>query len=184
MTKATFLDALRQALSGLPQTEIDEAVAYYAGYIDDAGEENQQDVLAELGDPAEIAAQIRGDQLAKPAPALADTDIPLGARIPLAVLHVLIGIPVLGSLILTTACLVLSGAIMLLAGVICIIVLLLFGLAEHAPTAVMWLGLSIITAALGVILGVASIYATKWLCQLLADSTKYLFGGEKPCKTK
>ena len=58
MTKTTFLEALRQALAGLPQSEIDEAVAYYAGYIDDAGEGNQQKVLKELGDPWTIVKKV------------------------------------------------------------------------------------------------------------------------------
>ena len=53
-----FVDELKSRLRKLPYDEIKEAVDYYEGYFDDAGEENEQAVLAELGSPSAVAAQI------------------------------------------------------------------------------------------------------------------------------
>lgn len=132
----------------------------------------------ELGDPASIAAQIRGEQNAAGNANTAPSGISLGARIPLAFVHVMISIPILGSLILTISCLVAAGGCMLIAGILGCILLLLFGFAAHVATGVMWIGGSLIIAAVGVLLGLSCIYLTKWLCQVLIRSTNYVFGRE------
>ena len=58
MNRHEFLDELKRKLRKLPFDEIKEAVDYYEGYFDDAGEENEQTVLAELGAPSAVASQI------------------------------------------------------------------------------------------------------------------------------
>ncbi len=47
-------------LADLPAEERQAALDYYAEYLDEAGPENEADALRMLGDPAEIAAEIRG----------------------------------------------------------------------------------------------------------------------------
>ena len=60
MNKAEFLQKLRENLSELPEEEIQNAISYYAEYIDDyEGEEN--DAVAELETPEIIAEQIISD---------------------------------------------------------------------------------------------------------------------------
>ena len=61
MNKTQFLAELRHRLRKLPQAEIDGAIAYYTEYFDEAGEENQDNILAELGSPAAVAAKIIGE---------------------------------------------------------------------------------------------------------------------------
>ena len=61
MNKYEFLCALRANLKHLPQEEIDSAITYYDEYISDAGEENEQKVLKELGSPAAVASKIIGE---------------------------------------------------------------------------------------------------------------------------
>ena len=58
MSKNDFINELKKRLRKLPYDEIKEAVDYYNEYFDDAGEENEQTVLAELGSASAIAAQI------------------------------------------------------------------------------------------------------------------------------
>ena len=58
MNRHDFMSILKKRLSGLPYDEVKEAVDYYEQYFDDAGEENEQAVIAELGSPDNIASQI------------------------------------------------------------------------------------------------------------------------------
>ena len=61
MNRAEYLAALRRALSVLPEEERANALRYYEEYFDDAGPENEAKAIAELGDPANVAAQILAD---------------------------------------------------------------------------------------------------------------------------
>lgn len=58
MNKYDFLSRLRNALSPLPQEERDAAMNYYEEFFTDAGEDNEQSVIASLGAPEELAKQI------------------------------------------------------------------------------------------------------------------------------
>jgi len=58
MNRYEFIGELKKKLKKLPYDEIKEAVDYYEGYFNDAGEENEQVVLAELGSPSAVASQI------------------------------------------------------------------------------------------------------------------------------
>ena len=51
MNKASFLQKLRELLSGIPSAEAEEALDYYRDYFADAGEENEAKVIEELGSP-------------------------------------------------------------------------------------------------------------------------------------
>lgn len=59
MTKEQFLFQLEQQLLDIPQDEREEAMEYYRDYFDDAGEENEEAVIAELGSPKKVAASIK-----------------------------------------------------------------------------------------------------------------------------
>lgn len=61
MTKYEFLGDLSRLLADLPEEERKQALHYYEDYFADAGEDNEQDVLKELGSPEEIADQIKND---------------------------------------------------------------------------------------------------------------------------
>ncbi len=58
MTKFTFLEELRQRLAVLSEEERADALQFYTEYFEDAGPENEQAVLRELGSPEEVAARI------------------------------------------------------------------------------------------------------------------------------
>lgn len=58
MNKYEFLSQLRAALSTLPKEEREAAMSYYEEFFSDAGEENEQAVIASLGTPEELARSI------------------------------------------------------------------------------------------------------------------------------
>lgn len=62
MTKSEYLSALRGALVGMTSEERESAVKYYEEFFDEAGEENEQDVIADLGSPQKLAKSILNDQ--------------------------------------------------------------------------------------------------------------------------
>lgn len=61
MTRQQFLQELDRLLSDLPKSERKEAIQYYNDYFDDAGAENEANVIKELGSPAFVAHTIRAD---------------------------------------------------------------------------------------------------------------------------
>ncbi len=65
MSKNEFLSQLSTLLSDLSPEERDEAIAYYREYIEDAGLENEETILEELGTPEKVAAAIQSDSQGK-----------------------------------------------------------------------------------------------------------------------
>ena len=58
MNRSDFILRLEQALGGMPEEEGRRAVEYYENYFDEAGPENEADVLRTLGAPEKVAADI------------------------------------------------------------------------------------------------------------------------------
>ncbi len=65
MNKEQYLAELRAKLKRLPSTEVNNALAYYDEYLNDAGPEHEQETIEALGTPAEVAATIIGDYAIK-----------------------------------------------------------------------------------------------------------------------
>ena len=65
ITRLDFFLRLREGLQKLPPEELETAVRYYTEYFDDAGAENEEKVLLELGDPMKIAQQITAEYLVR-----------------------------------------------------------------------------------------------------------------------
>lgn len=61
MNKEEYMTLLAVALNDIPEAEKEEALDYYSHYLDDAGEENVQEVLKSLGSPSKLADSIRRD---------------------------------------------------------------------------------------------------------------------------
>lgn len=59
MNKEIFLRDLRRFLEDIPEEEREQALTYYEDYFEDAGPENEQKVIQELGSPIDIARQIK-----------------------------------------------------------------------------------------------------------------------------
>lgn len=58
MNRKQFMEELRQLLTGISEEERVEALQYYEDYFDDAGAENEQQVIEELGTPQKVASTI------------------------------------------------------------------------------------------------------------------------------
>lgn len=59
MKKEEFLSQLEHLLSGISEEEKADALAYYRSYFEDAGEENEDAIVAELESPQKVAESIR-----------------------------------------------------------------------------------------------------------------------------
>lgn len=58
MNRQEFMNRLREALKKLPDNEKQAALDYYTEYFDEAGPENEQQVVDSLGAPEQVAAEI------------------------------------------------------------------------------------------------------------------------------
>lgn len=61
MDRAQFMQQLEKLLFDISDAERQEALDYYESYFDDAGEEQEADVIRELGTPDKVAAIIKAD---------------------------------------------------------------------------------------------------------------------------
>lgn len=63
MNKHTFMAAVREKLGDMPRDDVERSLDYYAEMIDDRIEEgfSEEDAVAALGSPDEVAAQILGE---------------------------------------------------------------------------------------------------------------------------
>lgn len=59
MNRIEFMRELEALLSDIPESERSEALQYYEDYLNDAGVENEQGAMEELGTPEEIASHIK-----------------------------------------------------------------------------------------------------------------------------
>lgn len=59
MNRADFMKNLAELLTDMTPAEREEAIQYYNDYFDDAGEENEQSVIASLGTPEQLARTIK-----------------------------------------------------------------------------------------------------------------------------
>ena len=76
MTRDEFLIRLRTLVGDLPPEEREDVMSYYTEYFDDAGPENEQQVIRQLGSPENVAREAlgggvrvaRGEEGERPAP--------------------------------------------------------------------------------------------------------------------
>lgn len=150
MNKEQYLAALRQALEVLPPEERDSAVAYYEDYFADAGPENEQKVIEELGTPTMVAHAILAEyrELATVPQSGAGTvhSVPQGAHSAkkgispwLLVLLVLLAIP-LGVPLLSAAVAVIAGFLSVVL-VLALVTVLVPVICVGVGVAVCWAGL-------------------------------------------
>lgn len=108
MTKLEFLSDLREALSGLPQNDIDERIGFYAEMIDDRMEEGltEEEAVAAVGTVSDIVLQVVDDY---PFPEL--IKVRIRTRKPMSVLTIvllILGSPIWISLLIAALAVVFS----------------------------------------------------------------------------
>ena len=192
MNRIEFIAELKVRLQKLPYDEINEAIEYYEEYFDDAGEENEQVVIAELVSPSAVAAQIianfavKGDTRDTTAKkswksawlvVLALFASPIAVPVALSV-----GVVIL-ALIISLSAVVLSfyaaGACLLIGGAATVIISFVI-IAQSIPTAIFYLGVGLIFSGLGGLVIIGSTKLTKkcfnWLARLTG---KFILGRKK-----
>ena len=61
MNRIDFMKQLESLLQNIPPAEREAALQYYNDYFDDAGPENEKEVIEALGNPARVAENIKKD---------------------------------------------------------------------------------------------------------------------------
>ncbi len=166
MDRASYLKQLRGKLRRLPAHELDAALTYYEEYFAEAGEENEQQVMSQLGSPSHVASQILADFALKDleTSSAKSTKKNMSAiwLIILAILSAPLSLPLLATaiaLIFSFGAVIVSLILAIIATVISIfaggIVALISGfliLTEHWPTALLFMGAGLVVTGLGVLL--------------------------------
>ena len=68
MNRKQFMEQLERLLSDISEAERQEALEYYEGYFDDAGPENEGEVIRELGNPGQSVRIRNSVSLSGPMP--------------------------------------------------------------------------------------------------------------------
>lgn len=63
MSRRAFMARLDELLADITEAEKDEALSYYEEYFEDAGPENEEEVIQSLGSPEKVAATIKAGLL-------------------------------------------------------------------------------------------------------------------------
>ena len=61
MNRKEFMDQLAYLLSDISEEERREALDYYEGYFEEAGKENEEQVIKRLGSPEKVAAEVKSN---------------------------------------------------------------------------------------------------------------------------
>ena len=59
MSRWEFMRQLEELLSDISPSEREEALQYYNDYFNDAGKENEQEVMQALGSPEQVAKTVK-----------------------------------------------------------------------------------------------------------------------------
>ena len=125
MNRDKYLNELDRYLKRLPQRDYESAVSYFREYFEDAGEENEQQVMAELGTPKEAAAEVLRNLLSESQGELqreTGKRRRVGDNVKMAVLAVLaapIGVP----LAVASIAMIISIALLMVSAVVCVFAL-------------------------------------------------------------
>lgn len=108
MRKEEFLQNLRESLSGLPQNDVEERIAFYAEMIDDRMEEglSEEEAVAAVGSVSDIVLQVVDEY---PFPDLIKVRIRSRKKMSaLTIVLLVLGSPVWASLLIAAAAVVFS----------------------------------------------------------------------------
>ena len=166
MDRVSYLKKLRGKLRRLPAHELDAALAYYEEYFEEAGEENEQRVITELGSPSQVSSQILADFALKDLETSSEKSAKKNMTaiwlIILAILSAPLSLPLLataialifslGAVIISFIFAIGAGIISIFFGGIAALVSGFFILTEDWPTALLFMGVGFIITGLGVLL--------------------------------
>lgn len=175
MNRSEFFKKLEQGLYKVPKEEADAALAYYNEYFDDAGEENEQKVIEELGSPVQIAARIKADSAVKQLDEDSKPSVKKGISavwwallailatpiaLPLAVAVAAVAFALIVTMIALTIAMIVSVVAFFIAG----IATLIAGFAvivTSVPTAIFTIGVGLAILGVAVLIGMLVMLAAR-----------------------
>ncbi|MBG9452793.1 hypothetical protein ABE61_01495 [Lysinibacillus sphaericus] len=169
MNRASYLKKLRGKLQRLPAHEVNAALAYYEEYFDEAGEENEQRVIQQLGSPSHVASQIMADYALKDLEATSTSNSTSTKKNMSAIWLIILAIitaPLSLPLLVVAIALIFSFGAVIFSIIIAIIATMLgiffggivalisgfFILTQHWQTALLFMGVGFIVTGLGILL--------------------------------
>ena len=179
---------LRHKLRKLPEEEIESAIDYFTEYFDEAGEENTQSVIEELGSPASVASKILADFAVKDLtnhPNSAKKGLSAVWLIVLAIFASPIAIPLLIAVGALTFGLIVTGAALAFSFFVFIFSLIIGGITsiiggftiitQHVPSALFFVGIRLTISGVGLLLFLPLLSTVKNASIALAKLLKKLF---------
>ncbi len=209
MNRLQFMMELRERLQQLPPEELNNAVLYYSEYFDDAGPENEQAVIQDLGSPAAVASQILANYAQKNNGMPVAVSVPVNGTIPaekpkksagaiallcvLVVFAIPIGIPLLIAAAAVVFSLIVSVCAVLFSLYITAIALIIAGiftscisftvLVESPPTTILFFGIGLLLVGIGLAAAVGMTALIKVTFQGIAALMRLIFRGKRNEKT-
>lgn len=195
MNKLDFLFKLRDKLKGLPQKEVDERLNFYSEMIEDMVEEGltEEEAVNKIGSCEKVAEQILADI---PLTKIAKERIKPKRKIKTwEVILIILGSPIWLSLFVALFCVCVAIYACLWATIIslwavfstfvaCGVALLFAGIIfcfiKKGIIGLIMIGMALICLGFGILMFIASFYATKGIARL----TKYSILGIKKCFIK
>lgn len=160
MSREEYLRVLSRELRRLPKDEYEKAMDYYVEYFEEAGPEKEQEIIADLGEPKEVAAQIIMDaameRMDKPQKSmrrglstiwmvfLAVCAAPIALPLAIGILAVAGGVLLAAAAVLVSALVLVAGAFA--AGVVSVVggIILMFSPHLASAAAITGMGLAVI----------------------------------------
>ena len=184
MNRSEFFNKLEQGLSKVSKEEKDAALDYYNEYFDDAGAENEEKVIEELGSPMQIAARIKADYAVKKlnedtkptvkkgisavwvvilAIFAAPIALPLAigaAALAIGLLAALIGILI--ALVVSTAAFFIGGILVIASGIAVI--------ATSVPASIFAIGVGLLILGTALLIGILVVMAARGIFGSIAKN--------------
>lgn len=177
MNRSEFFKRLEQGLTRVSKEERDAALEYYNEYFDDAGPENEQKVIEELGSPAQIAARIKADSAVKQLEAAEKPSMKRGISavwlvilailaapmaLPLAIGAAALGIGLLAALIGIVVALIAGVAAFFIGGIV-VIAAGIAVITTSIPTAIFSVGVGLLVLGVSILIGILVVLAARGL---------------------
>jgi len=175
MNRSEFFKRLEQGLTKVSKEERDAALNYYNEYFDDAGVDNEQKVIDELGSPVQIAARIKADAAVKRLEGETKPSMKKGISavwlvimaifaapiaLPLAIGAAGLAIGLLAAFIGVVIALVVSVAAFFIGGVV-VIFSGIAVIATSAPVAIFSIGVGLLVLGVSILLGILVVLAAR-----------------------
>lgn len=170
MDKIEFMNRLKKGLDDFPREEQESALKYYVEYFQEAGEEKEEEVIKELGNPDKIIADIRKNYDGKLISRKQGKKVEpwLVVLLILASPFLFTGAIILFSLLLSVWAVILSFglvAVVTAVGGLLLAIFSFFAIPSSVPTFIFMLGMGIFMGAIGVFFGEFTWFCSKKLIE-------------------